>query len=232
MARLTYTTQNGKTVSLPLQADIRLTARLVWLSPLAGKGEQTLRAELAEMNIPRLASEGDHVIYDMPDGPLAMVVIRPHKASSTTRVRQKPASQTLVQDLDLGRIAMLIQRCRREWIVVTEDMRSIRIDKQPVPLLKILKDGMEIQLGDLTLIFNETDTEIVGEEIRQKLQNKNCPYCQSPFEMDEEVIRCPACGTLQHAECWNEYGGRCSGPTGCPYGVKTSGAQTASRSAA
>lgn len=37
----------------------------------------------------------------------------------------------------------------------------------------------------------------------------NCPYCLSPIEATEEQIRCPVCGVVHHAECW-QMNGKCS----------------------
>jgi TM2 domain-containing membrane protein YozV len=34
-----------------------------------------------------------------------------------------------------------------------------------------------------------------------------CPYCRTPFEADNEVVTCPACGTAHHADCALENGG-------------------------
>lgn len=34
-----------------------------------------------------------------------------------------------------------------------------------------------------------------------------CPYCRTPFEPEDEVIACPACGTQHHADCAEENGG-------------------------
>ena len=50
------------------------------------------------------------------------------------------------------------------------------------------------------------------------------------YEGDKAVIAvrasgsvglCPSCGTVQHAECWDQYGPRCSGPPGCRDGLST-----------
>lgn len=34
-----------------------------------------------------------------------------------------------------------------------------------------------------------------------------CPYCRTPFEPDDEIVACPACGTEHHADCFAENGG-------------------------
>jgi len=34
-----------------------------------------------------------------------------------------------------------------------------------------------------------------------------CPYCRTPFEADDEIVTCPACGTEHHADCFAENGG-------------------------
>lgn len=40
-------------------------------------------------------------------------------------------------------------------------------------------------------------------------ESANCPYCLSPIEENAETIRCPICGVLHHAECW-QMNGKCS----------------------
>lgn len=45
--------------------------------------------------------------------------------------------------------------------------------------------------------------------MRRPRENRNCPYCLSPIEENEERIRCPKCGVTHHAECWRA-NGKCS----------------------
>ena len=40
-------------------------------------------------------------------------------------------------------------------------------------------------------------------------QNPNCPYCLSSIEPNDNVVRCPRCGVMHHAECW-KLNGQCS----------------------
>jgi hypothetical protein len=42
--------------------------------------------------------------------------------------------------------------------------------------------------------------------MRKPKENKNCPYCLSPVEPDEERVRCPKCGVIHHADCWKANG--------------------------
>jgi TM2 domain-containing membrane protein YozV len=41
-----------------------------------------------------------------------------------------------------------------------------------------------------------------------------CPYCRAGFEAEDEVTRCPSCGTPHHSDCFAENGG-CT-IFGCP----------------
>jgi len=34
-----------------------------------------------------------------------------------------------------------------------------------------------------------------------------CPYCRAPFEAEDDVVSCSACGTRHHADCLAENGG-------------------------
>lgn len=40
-------------------------------------------------------------------------------------------------------------------------------------------------------------------------ESANCPYCLSPIEDDAEKVKCPVCGVVHHAECW-QANGKCS----------------------
>ena len=42
--------------------------------------------------------------------------------------------------------------------------------------------------------------------MRKVKENRNCPYCLSPVEPDEERVRCPKCGVVHHADCWKANG--------------------------
>jgi hypothetical protein len=45
-------------------------------------------------------------------------------------------------------------------------------------------------------------TGAVGDEA-----GRSCPYCRFPLKEGAEVVRCPVCGAVHHAECWEENGG-------------------------
>lgn len=34
-----------------------------------------------------------------------------------------------------------------------------------------------------------------------------CGFCHAPILADDEAVECSECGTLQHRDCWNDYGG-------------------------
>ena len=36
---------------------------------------------------------------------------------------------------------------------------------------------------------------------------KTCPYCRFPLKAGGQAVRCDACGTVHHEECWEEGGG-------------------------
>jgi len=40
-------------------------------------------------------------------------------------------------------------------------------------------------------------------------ENRNCPYCLSPVEPEQERVRCPSCGIVHHEACWRQ-NGKCS----------------------
>jgi len=45
--------------------------------------------------------------------------------------------------------------------------------------------------------------------MRRPRENRNCPYCLSPIEENEQRIQCPKCGVSHHSECWRT-NGKCS----------------------
>jgi hypothetical protein len=211
MARLKYTTLSGKETSIQLPAEAGCTAEILWCSPRPGASEQDLESGLKKLGIPELARDGDHFVYGMASQQVA-VIVQPQEAA-------QPAGAE--KNAGVAEAAMLIHRSRREWIVVAQGVTRLSIDEQPVPLIKIVKDGMRIRLGELDLTFQEVDVETVDRKMQKALQDKRCPFCGDPFLSGEDIIRCPSCGTLHHAECWSDFGERCSGPPGCRYGMKS-----------
>ena len=39
---------------------------------------------------------------------------------------------------------------------------------------------------------------------------KVCPFCQTPFKNEAEIILCPECRMPHHIECWQENNGQCT----------------------
>ncbi|MCA9522084.1 MAG: hypothetical protein KC609_13980 [Myxococcales bacterium] len=39
---------------------------------------------------------------------------------------------------------------------------------------------------------------------------RNCPFCRDELVPPQQAIRCPACGTMHHGECWVANGNRCT----------------------
>jgi hypothetical protein len=205
MAQLTYTAQDGDLVSIPLPAEPGFTATILWFAPPSKEDERTLGDQLGRIGVPQQSQAGDHIVYSMPGLQLA-VIIQPRAAQSEVR---------------LVEARMLMHRTPREWMVVADGLPRLCIDQQPIHLMKIVKEGMHIQLGGLDLIFQEVDRRKADRGLLRSIGRRACPYCGDAFQAGDWVITCPSCGTLQHAECWDEYGGRCSGPPGCRYGVKS-----------
>ena len=42
--------------------------------------------------------------------------------------------------------------------------------------------------------------------MRKVTENRNCPYCLSLIDTEEERIRCPKCGVIHHIDCWKANG--------------------------
>jgi hypothetical protein len=204
MAQLTYTAQNGEEVSIPLSPEAGFTATILWFAPPSKGVEKKLKADLDKLGVPQLAWAGDHIVYSLPGQQLVVVI----------QLRETEG------DARLAQAQMLIHRSRLEWIVVADGTPRLCVNEQLIPLMKIVKESMEIQLGGLDLTFREVDRLKVDREMLQNIQHRPCPYCGDRFQRGEEIIACPSCGTVQHSECWDEYDGRCSGPPGCRYGVK------------
>lgn len=40
-------------------------------------------------------------------------------------------------------------------------------------------------------------------------ENRGCPYCLCAVEPADDKVRCPRCGAMHHADCW-ETNGKCS----------------------
>lgn len=48
---------------------------------------------------------------------------------------------------------------------------------------------------------------------------RSCVVCKREFQAEDEVVACPRCHSVHHAECWKEKGG--CGKTGCPQVART-----------
>jgi hypothetical protein len=206
MAQLQYTTQDGNMASIELPADAGFTARIIRIAPPPTDVDQ-VRANIADLDIPERERVHEHYVLGLPDNYLVLI-IQPRKAGDDLRAEE---------------VGMLIHRSRREWLIVAEGPARIRVDGQPIPLLKIAKDGMRVLLADLELTFREVSRQLVDADLEASLRSRRCPFCADGFMLGDEILQCPSCGTVHHTECWQDYGNRCSGPTGCRYGMKASG---------
>ncbi len=230
MAKLSYVAHNGDEVSIHLPAETGFTARIAWHGSSIALRD-VIRTNLAKAGLSQLpGSDGDHVIYNVTDLMHLVYVVQPRqtekRAKSAKGARpptarlpsnQKSASEGKSQAVNA---AMLIHRGDRAWIIMAEGTTQLRVNQKQVSLMKIVKEGMQIRLGVLSLKFHEVETERFNSEMSQVARRRPCPFCQGQFEDGEEIIRCPSCGTIHHTECWEEYGSKCSGPPGCRYGVK------------
>lgn len=207
MAQLTYTTQNGEQAQIHLPAIRDFTVTILWYAPGSAAIRQKLDADLQHVPWPEETRAGDHIVYCAPDRSTNTVVII-QSAKPAPRGEKKPL---------WAEAALLFHRTRRDWLVVATGKTQLWINGEPHPSVKLVREGMLVRLGDLTFTFHEVDRQSAGAEMSH---HKPCPFCGDHFVMGEEVIRCPSCDTLQHALCWDENGGRCSGPAGCPYGLK------------
>ena len=210
MAQLIYTTSQGKESIIDMPSKTGFTARIVFWTPLSEEDEQETKKHVTRASISTLDQQGDHWIFDR--GSHHLVVIVQRKEQTQSHQEGEPHIFNVV----------LIHRSRHEWIVITEGATQIVIDGQPVTFMKNLHHAMKIKIGKLEISFQDVSRTRISNNSLPDIVGKICPYCQSPFQVGDEIVRCPSCGTLQHTECWEEYGGRCSGPSGCRYGVKLS----------
>jgi len=75
-----------------------------------------------------------------------------------------------------------------------------RVNHQIVPRLRILRQGDELQLGNIQLTFWEVriQTLLAGEPTIGRM----CQVCTDDFRLNDEVIICPRCNTPHHRDCW------------------------------
>ncbi len=66
-----------------------------------------------------------------------------------------------------------------------------------------------------------------GEQMEEKLEvldaqsrhvGKTCPRCEKELAVDDQIVECPRCHMVHHADCWKENGG-CA-RRGCPQVAK------------
>lgn len=222
MASLTYTNQESEEVVIDL---------------LPGLGSSTIVTSLSapkemlpDLRIKLLDSYGDMKVSDdgrslsyQPTVDLRIVYLLSLRKDARAESSSDAASSSddsLPRKSQLRTTGMKLIRGEYLWLVYPEPGSRLQVDGERVPVLKILREGMDLGLGEeIRLTFREVVREEVSVELRESLDGKDCPYCRTRFEAGDAVVHCPGCGTLQHDECWEDYQDRCSGPPGCPYGV-------------
>ncbi|GAB4544964.1 MAG: hypothetical protein OHK0023_02530 [Anaerolineae bacterium] len=93
----------------------------------------------------------------------------------------------------------------------------IRVNGRRVVELRVLRQGNEIQVGDLLLTFWEMILQDVARGA--PLTRQVCPICRMRFAEGDAAITCPRCGLAHHKECWFEHE-YCSNQ-GCMYPIRT-----------
>ena len=226
MATLTCCTQDSLEIPAVLPSVVGFTMKIVNISIPAHVSAKDVWQHLEKVMSPSssrlLHRQGSYALYELNPSYLG----QPENAERfqfmwVVQVQPplKPGSKIVQSWVEE---TMLVHRAAREWVAVAEGGLHFLIDDRPVNMIKILQDGMQIQLYDLKLRFQDIEEISVTEELFEKFgKSRPCPFCGGPFVPGERMVQCPACGTPHHVECWNEYGGRCSGPTGCRCGVRS-----------
>lgn len=215
MTELIYTGQDGQEKQIPLLAKAGFTTNIIRLVPpsksIANKLIEELAADMRRAKVTDLMPDDDYVfLMDVDKNERLGFIIQPQD-----EMNEEPKGSRIQQQ------SMLIFRSYREWLVVARGNTQITVNEQQIPLMKIVHHGMAIRLGELQLSFYDVTSQTIDAAMLKKIdKRKKCPFCLDSFLVGEQVIQCPSCNTLQHGECWKEYGDRCSGPPGCRYGIQ------------
>jgi hypothetical protein len=96
---------------------------------------------------------------------------------------------------------------------------SMAIDEKPITTFGLLVDGQKIAINGEIARFEEIWTLRLGEASRYI--GRKCLFCQEPHSSGKTVRRCPYCGEVYCAECWDELiGDRCCSRN-CSYFAKS-----------
>lgn len=227
MATLIFSTKDRSEIPAVLTSVTGFTIRIVNLSIPSDVSPTDVWGQLADLmsrsNARQISRKGNHALYEMNHADLNQTSVSPkYQLMWIVQVQPPPKAgkknqQTWIEE------SMLIHRAAREWIAVAEGSIHFTVDGKPVNLFKILQDGMQIQLHDLKVSFQDIEEIVVTVDTLERFRKgRPCPFCQGTFTVGEVMIQCPSCGTPHHADCWKENGGRCSGPVGCRCGVRIS----------
>lgn len=219
MARLFYTSKDGVERSVSLTPEIGSVIKVVSIYAVSDDVEREfwreLKAEMGRSNAKELIREGCHVLYELDENSIN----HPYQLFCIIQLNDL-AAQDKTDSLLWKRDAALLHRSNREWIIVADGNTHLLIDQKPVSVVRVLQHGMNIRLGSLDMKFIDIENISVDSDLLQKLgMDRKCPFCQGTFAVADSIILCPSCGTAHHVECWDAYGSRCSGPTGCRYGL-------------
>ena len=222
MAQLLFKTEDGLEKSISLLSEPGFTAKVVSIYTSSDDVKKNLwmrlQMEMAQSNANEIIREGCHALYDLHEEDLN----RSYQVFCIIQEKKEIADRQLEQ-IPWVRDAFLVHRSKRQWIAVAEGDTHLSINQKPVTVIRILQDGMNINLGGLELCFRDIQAISVDKSVIQKLGlSRKCPFCHGTFTLGDVIILCPSCGTAHHTECWEAYGGRCSGPTGCQYGLQKS----------
>ena len=98
---------------------------------------------------------------------------------------------------------------------------GLRVNRQNVVSLRVLRHGDTIDIGDTELELREMQIKrLTG------VANRVCPSCDDVLQENEEIVSCPNCERVHHRVCWFE-GEYCS-TFACQYPIHQTAIQALS----
>ena len=144
-----------------------------------------------------------------------MAFLEVNNGNSTVRVplatreiiflEEQPDGLFIGTEKPAGATKAAILQTHRCWVLMDFTGHDLYVNDLRVADFKRVSEGDAIRIGRAAIRLYE---EIRQEEVRLGspllAPRVICQYCQTGFEVTEQVIFCPACDTPYHADCWSE----------------------------
>lgn len=104
---------------------------------------------------------------------------------------------------------------KRYFVLVA--LSSVFVNRCKVSMIRIIREGDQLDLGNQSAVFHELTTEVLTDGSELISSGRRCLVDRSLFKAGDSVVYCPSCHTPHHQRCWEYQKGRCANGRVCDY---------------